>query len=670
MGFLENQTSINDKSSSRIGQDTSINIGLRDPDKNNGKPGSIEVNVSNPFAAQDYHKIIQTYESETTSWVEEDYALATHYKDVYSTRNFSERVRGQMDYYPGMHQSSSPPKENPFLKNAKEDSANRMNSWNNAMSSPESFMNGLRSRQKDFDYTKIFGSDVSAKTRAENMGKMLTECVPCFNRLIDKNNLLPNGDILQIHALNIRLRTDFIDELKKLFGDPGMYIDICELLKLFASLCPQDLIAILALLTQYLTKINLDIKFNMDFMINLVGPILSPFLDGLSQWLDKWVQLIIEPLLCVVDHVNEVIITAQKIPIAIKDARYSGNVDMGLNTNLIPDVPTVGTQVGFVSDNRDNTAWSGAEAYRYEKVELDVYDNPIPEYPVEELSLAGQETREEMRTFAEKDFGDAGYQTSPEKRKELDQRWAAAKKKQEERKKKKQEIETERKARAATSAWEDSYKKPENRAKKPDEAYKYWDPSPLISSIVQLRNIIQGGIQYVKDWFTFLTQMIYDLLGVELGWMSKKTGTSYLKTNIIQLIAMVKSILESISKNGLECGTNNNFGTVQMRDILEDGLNKFSQTKFKVADDGTITMYPAGKPVDIKDLSNDIKKKIERKPIDSGVGQVEPKPNTEAEMRERVKESGIIIKSCLKDVSSEELAKVRSWISDFERRSS
>jgi hypothetical protein len=81
-------------------------------------------------------------------------------------------------------------------------------------------------------------------------------------------------------------------------------------------------------------------------------------------------------------------------------------------------------------------------------------------------------------------------------------------------------------------------------------------------------------------------------------------------------------------------------------------------------------MYPAGKPVDIKDLSNDIKKKIERKPIDSGVGQVEPKPNTEAEMRERVKESGIIIKSCLKDVSSEELAKVRSWISDFERRSS
>jgi hypothetical protein len=564
-----------------------------------------------------------------------------------------------------MHSPGGEPNRiDPALKRGEQQAQNRMNSWNNAMSSPESFMNSLRSRQNNFDYKNIFGSDASAKTRAQNLGRMVTECVPCFGRILDKNNLLPSGDLLEVHALNIRLRLDFIKQIKDLFRDPGLYIDICELLKLLSSLCPQDLLAMLSLLTQYLTKLNLDIKFNLDFIVNLVGPILSPFLNGLSQWLDKWVQLILEPMICVTDHINEVILTAQKVPIAIKDANYFASVDVGLKQEVGPGPllnNDVGAKAAVGTDNRNNVSWAAGEIYRYEEVNQNKYNHPIPELPVEETRLAGEELREEILTHS-------GFETPQHVRDDLNARWAEARKKQALRNQKREDLE---KKRSSKGNWEDNYKKPERRASKPDQAQKYFDPSPLINSIVQLRNIVQGAIQYVKDWFTYLTQMIYDLLGVELGWMQKKTGTSYLKTNIIQLIKMIQVILQAISKNGLECGANSNFNTIQMKDLLEDGLNKNSQYKFAVEDDGTISMLPPGrKQVSIKDLSDNIKKKIEQKSIDTGVGKVNEKPTAEAEMREKVKESGIIIKSCLKDVSSEELSKVRSWISDFERRSS
>ena len=161
MGLLENETTIVETPAQQVGNKTVVSVGGPKSEK------ALDVNKGNPFAPQDYHQIIKTYEAESTNWVEDDYALVTHYKDVYETRNFSQRVRDQLDYYPGMHQSSAPPKQDPAYTNAAKMADNRQNFWNNSMSSPDSFMNGLRSRKKDFDYTKIFGSDTSAKTKAQ-----------------------------------------------------------------------------------------------------------------------------------------------------------------------------------------------------------------------------------------------------------------------------------------------------------------------------------------------------------------------------------------------------------------------------------------------------------------------------------------------------------------------
>lgn len=638
-------------------------------------------NENNPFAQHDYALVINTYEVESSNWAEEDYALAYHYKDVYSTRNFSERVREQMNYYPGMHQSGYVPEEDPTITNAQEMANNRMNFWNNAMDNPDAFMNGLRSRQQDFDYRDIFGSDTNAKTKAKNIGKMITECIPCFDRLLDLDDLIPNGDLLEVHLLNLQLRQDLLEQLMRLFRDPGMYIDICELLNLLARLCPQDLLSILALLTQYLAKLNLDIQFNIDFIVNLVGAILSPFLDALSQWLDKLIQLLLAPILCIVDHINETIMIAQsmKIPFSEVSTNISGDIGAALpgHQNLASGFGT-GAQTGF---GTTSAAWAEGEAERFETPDSQKYNPQKPEWPSEETELASDEMKEAWNPTL-----------SEAEREERNQQWADLRARDAEKRNKvpaplrgtssdgtrwsKDDIPLSDKNYSGGAVYaEGNRNNPPENQNKPGEAGSYLDPAPLVNSVVQMRNIMQGAIRYVQDWFDYCVQMIYDLIGTDYGWMIKKRDNTFIKSRIIELIMMIKSIIEAVAKNGLKCGVNSNFDEGQLKFILEDGLNKFSDTQFKVLDDGSIQVTPPGSkvPPTVKhdvgvgtaaDQEAQSTKNIEGG-VSTGVGDISDTAKAN-DIKQKSVESGIIIKNCLKDVTAEELSQVKGWIAEYE----
>jgi len=629
------------------------------------KIGKLKPNKKNPLAQQDYALIIRAFEIEATNWAEEDYALAYHYKDVYSTRNFSTRVREQMDFYPGMHQSSTVAKEDPAYTAANDKANNRLNFWNNSMDNPDSFMNGLRSRQQDFDYTKIFGSDTSAKTKGEQVGKMLTECVPCFDRLLDLDALIPDGDLLEVHALNIKMRTDILDQIKGLFRDPGLYIDICELLNLLSSLCPQDLLALLVLLSNYLAKLNLDIKFNIDFIINLIGAIMSPFLDALAQWLDKLIQMLVAPMLCVVDHINEVIMLAQNAKIPFSEVSASVDADIGV---AMPMHNNVSNKVDAGLGKGNN--WASGEMERFSTPDSEKYNPQRPEWPEEENHLAVEEMKEAVNPSL-----------SVAEREERDKQWADLRQQEETKRSKippplkrgnprdgrrwsKDNIPQSEKWSKSFSTGNKNH--PPEKQGHVQEAKKYFDPAPLVSSIVQMRNIAQGAIRYIQDWFDYAIQMIYDLLGTDFGWMTKKTGASTLKSRIIQLISVIKSVIEAISKNGLKCGINSNFDEGQMKFVLEDTLSKFSATKFTVLDDGTISvLHPNGKTTPaVEGLS---KQPARTDGIDTGIGKVQDTAKTD-EVKQKTVESGIIIKNCLQDLTADELSSTREWIAEYERR--
>jgi hypothetical protein len=148
--------------------------------------------------------------------------------------------------------------------------------------------------------------------------------------------------------------------------------------------------------------------------------------------------------------------------------------------------------------------------------------------------------------------------------------------------------------------------------------------------------------------------MVHDLLGTEIGWMSKKADTTILKSNIIQIIFMIKAIIEAIAKNGLQCGEKNNYNEAQMKYILEKELNpKLPKgSRFNVKENGDVEFVQETRRPDVVDTTKG------GKPLSKA-----PSSDT----IDRGTTVSTAIKNCFKSVSAEELKNVQSWISDFEK---
>jgi hypothetical protein len=219
---------------------------------------------------------------------------------------------------------------------------------------------------------------------------------------------------------------------------------------------------------------------------------------------------------------------------------------------------------------------------------------------------------------------------------------------------------------------------PPEEQQKVQESDKYLDASPLVNSILQLRNIAQAAIRYVQDWFAYAVQMIYDLLGINFGWLLKKNDQSFIKSRLIQLILMIKSIIEAISKNGLKCGVDNNFDVPQMKFILEKGLNNKSATQFEVDDNGNIKVVPpsGNKPTtpggtmsaDESDAMDKQAGASRNQDTSKNDGTVKNSTTVADQVKQKICESGIIVKNCLRNLTKEEISTARSWIADYERR--
>ena len=167
--------------------------------------------------------------------------------------------------------------------------------------------------------------------------------------------------------------------------------------------------------------------------------------------------------------------------------------------------------------------------------------------------------------------------------------------------------------------------------------------------------------------------MIYDLLNVDIGWMQKKTGSSVIKSKVLQLIILIKAIIEAVNKNGLNCGTDSNFDEPQMKYILEDTLSKYTDTKFKVNEDGTITItMPGGDVISTTDNSSETSDSdtvttdtTSTDSVDTGIGSVTIPTTTNIE--QKAQKSGIIIKNCLRGLNLDQIKEVESWFIEYER---
>jgi len=617
----------------------------------------------------DHQLIVRHFETQSAQYREEDYAYASHYRDAYSTRNFAERTREQLSYYPGLQNSQSTlAPTDPSAIVAAQEGQQKINYWQNSMSSPEGFMAGLKGRERDIDWGELV-----TNPSIGNVSSAIVECIPCLGRLFDGAQLLPNGNLLEIHLLNIKLRFDLLDKLMDLLKNPGYNINICKLLEMLSHLCPQDLLALLATLSQYLAKLNLDFSLNLDLIIELIGPILSPFLEALGEWLDKWIQMIIAPIICVVDHINQTLYIAQQFKLPFSESQMNLNYHVGVaGPNALGDSGlfsharsegSVAAGTGYEGNpyNPFEASFAGAELFNTPDYER--YNPEPPHVPDEEIAYALDQIENGYGdTYMERQERQAVWDEIKARRWQAENqipprprpiagdgtRWSP------------NNIPTSEKTGAASFS-SVNYPPEDQKIPKPADQY-YMDAGAIIDPIIQVRNIIQAAIAYVQDWFDWATQLIYDLLGTDFGWMSNKMGQTMLKTNIIQLIFMIEALLSAIVKNGLKCGTDTNFDEEQLRYILEKQLSGKTGYTFTALPDGSFKLVAAtATPNESQDGSGDTISTSEAtaQPISTGTGSGAQKTS----------ESGIIIKDCLKEVSAQDLSKVREWIADFEKRS-
>ena len=388
----------------------------------------------------------------------------------------------------------------------------------------------------------------------------------------------------------------------------------------------------------------------------------------------------LRPVICIVDHINEFIITAQNVKIPFSSVSGSVDADLGLALPGHDNVALNSSRGGEAGLNTANTGWVSGEVERFSTPDSQKYQPTAPEYPVEEARLSALETREANNPS-----------WSVAEREQVNKEWKKLKEKEKQREvDKTRKVEQRTKRDSNGTVWskdeipqsekeEKAFNfgnRPPEKQTPPRNAEMYFDPSPLVNSIVQTRNIMQGAIRYIQDWFDYALQMIYDLLGTDAGWMSNKAGSTQLKTNIIQIIAVIKAIIEAVSKNGLKCGIDTNFDENQLKFVLEEGLNQFSPTKYEVLDNGTIKVIPptGQKTPTTKDSSSSsaTSKASEKdaqatKNQDTGTGSG-PGSDKGTQKKQKTIESGIIIKNCLRDITQQELTQARAWIAEYERR--
>jgi hypothetical protein len=150
-------------------------------------------------------------------------------------------------------------------------------------------------------------SDVyNNKYANKKSGSLLKECIPCDLRLSSVDGIDPMGDLLGMLEQDLLNRyRRLLDRFKALLSNNEVYNDLCSLLNFLNFQCLPDLYGIVALLSALAMKLT-DIKLinPTGAFMSFITPFFAPMLNGLNDILDKYIQLIIRPVNCVLNSID------------------------------------------------------------------------------------------------------------------------------------------------------------------------------------------------------------------------------------------------------------------------------------------------------------------------------------------------------------------------------
>lgn len=144
-------------------------------------------------------------------------------------------------------------------------------------------------------------------------GVLNSKCIPCSLRVNFKEQLSLNqlfsmsseDPLTQALIKNFEQTIGNFKQIIDMLTNKNKYVDLCSFLKFVNDfLCVPDIQRILAALSALLMKMALEINAFFDIILQLVGPMLLPFFMVLLDTINKFIQLAIAPLECIVNAIT------------------------------------------------------------------------------------------------------------------------------------------------------------------------------------------------------------------------------------------------------------------------------------------------------------------------------------------------------------------------------
>ena len=238
--------------------------------------------IENPIQFQDCNLIVKAYEKGCHASMTEASVFAPFTNQLDFIQNMSSTISKQMDSY-------SPQKNRP--------------------DNDSSFSDFL---------SNIFPDDLDASINLQGsaeFGLLDSECIPCGFRINFNEELGVKIAISDIGSYMLEMMEAWLQKalsqirnLIDMFKNLDHYIDICTFLDFFKNfVCIPDLAKILAILAALMMDLSFELNAIIDFAISLIVPLFVPFLTNLLDSLMKYVLLIIQPIECIIDSIQNLL---------------------------------------------------------------------------------------------------------------------------------------------------------------------------------------------------------------------------------------------------------------------------------------------------------------------------------------------------------------------------
>lgn len=273
---------------------------------------------------QDCALIAQTFERMCHSTPNEAATYATLSRSVQNTKQMSLTIRDSLSSY---------------IRSPKTDTEDRLGEEATSDNALQALSVGTQST-----------GTLSGEGFGDDVLDWLKDCIPCQLRVISHLELFPRLDLLGALETNLKEKLKQLMDLGRSLTSFNEYSDLCELLKLLNFMCIPDLQRLIVLLMALMILEVGQLDALIGFLQGLISPIFAPILMGLTSLLDQLEQLVVAPVQCIIDAINEQMdkLGMQKIPPPDFSQVTSGFQE--LNAQVIEAKQLIQTKVDFYTN--------------------------------------------------------------------------------------------------------------------------------------------------------------------------------------------------------------------------------------------------------------------------------------------------------------------------------